>query len=214
MIHFFKEVLLPLIQFSVVPIVIVCIPLVYKNRELKKQNKKLEEENQDKSLPIQMDLQSLNDIREVAEYILYNTKADRLLILTATNGKSELRFASAIYEQHKKNPKVMLSVGATGKYVRFEFDSEYRKMLKDVELNGCVEYEVEKMKPSDLRDIYDVELVTFSNVYFLMRKEMDAKNDRLFYCSVSTHDENAFTKNESIVLKTAINRLKNKLEEL
>lgn len=179
----------------------------------KQENNILKEEIKDKSLAIQMDLEMLNSIKEIVEDVLYKTKADRFLILTATNGKTNLRFATAIYEHHKKTPKVVLSIGATGKYVKFEFDSEYRKMLKDCEVNGVVNLNVEKMPASDLKDIYEAEKINFSNVYFLMRGKIDEDNDRLFYCSVSTHDELDFTKTENIITKTAINRLQNKFLE-
>jgi hypothetical protein len=179
----------------------------------KLENITLKDEIQDKSLSIQMELQMLNDIKEIVESVLYKTNADRFLILSATNGRTNLRFATAIYEQHKNTSSVVLSIGATGKYVKFEFDSEYKKMLKDCELNSCVELDVEKMPPSDLRYIYESEKINFSNVYFLMRGKIDELNDRLFYCSVSTHDKRKFDKKESLIIKVAIDKLKSKFLE-
>lgn len=185
-----------------------------RNKELKLKNLHLQEEIQDKSLSLQMDLQMFNQIKEVVEEILLKTKADRFVILTATNGKFELRFATAIYEHHKKCDKVTLSIGATNKYIKFEFDSEYRKMLKEVELYGYMNLETSKMRNSDLKSIYESEEINFSNLYFLQRSAIDANNDRMFYCSAATHENNNFLQKENIIIKSSIDKLKSKFKEL
>ena len=190
------------------------IKFYFDNKALRKKNVSLHEEIKDKSLDLQMDLQSFNDIKEIVETILTKTKADRFLILTATNGKTDLRFATAIYEHHKKNEKVTLSIGATSKYIRFEFDSDYKKMLKNVEANGCINLETATMPLSDLKAVYETEELNYSNIYFLMRSAIDSNNDRLFFCSAATHEEENFTHKENIIMKTAIDKLKQKFKEL
>jgi hypothetical protein len=190
------------------------IKFYFDNKVLKSKNEVLREEIKDKSLEIQMDLQTLNDIKDVVEHMLSKTKADRFLILTATNGKTDLRFATAIYEHHKKSDKIVLSIGATGKYVKFEFDSEYKKMLKDVETHKMLNYDVSKIVDSDLQRIYNAEEITFSNVYFLLRSAIDQDNDRMFYCSVATHSEKNYTHSELVILKAAVDKLKFKLKDL
>lgn len=186
----------------------------YENKKLKEKNDLLKNEIKDLSISIQMDLQIFNDIKSIVENILFNTKADRFLILTATNGTSNMRFASAIYEQHKKSEKVLLSIGATGKYVKFEFDSHYREMLKNAENLGTIHFETATMLDSDLRNIYETENISFSNIHFLMRGKIDDANDRLFYCSVATHCDEDFTKSENVIIKTSIDKLKSKFKDI
>lgn len=180
----------------------------------KETSNSLKEEIQDKSISIQMDLETLNTIKNCFDQVLRKTKADRVLILTATNGVSDLKFATAIYEHHKDTSNVMLSIGATNKYVRFEFDSEYKKMLKETEIHGVVNYDVKNMKDCDLKTIYESEKINFSNVYFLMRKPIDDENDRLFYCSIATHSETNYTKIENLISKTIVDRVKTKFLQL
>jgi hypothetical protein len=125
MFEFLKEILLPILL-----IIIPLVSLRIENRKLRASNTTLKEEVKDASLALEMDLALLNSIQGIASKILMSTKADRFLILTATNGQRDLRFANAIYEHHDTNPKVNLSIGATGRYVKFEFDSHYKEMLK------------------------------------------------------------------------------------
>lgn len=176
-----------------------------------KENSTLKSEIADRSLSLQMDLELLNSIKGEAESILYNTKADRFLILSATNGSKDMRFATAVYEQHKNAPEVKISLGATGKYVRFEFDSQYRKMLKEAELNGVVDLDVGAMVDCDLKSIYSVEKVKFSQVHFLMRVKIDKDNDRIFYCSIATHNKEPFSNLDKIIIKTKIDKIKHLL---
>jgi prefoldin subunit 5 len=184
------------------------------NKSLKQNNNNLKEVIKDMSLSIQLDLQTFNDIKEIVETILQKTKADRFVILSATNGKFDLRFATAIYEHHKNSDKVILSIGATGKYVKFEFDSAYKKMLKDTEQFGVTKHETKLMIDCDLKNIYENEAVNFSNVYFVKRAKIDENNDRVFYCSVATHSDSAYTRNENSVFKYNIDKLKLKFENL
>jgi hypothetical protein len=157
---------------------------------------------------------TLKSFTEISEHVIEafsRTKADRFLILTAHNGKDHLRFASVIYEQYddsKNNAR--LSFGAVSKYVNFEFDEHYRKMLKEVEVNGLVELDVSKMPESDLKNVYKNEQVRHSKVYFINRiKNYDSRdNDLLIYSTFATHNDNEFTAGEKITLRTAISNIK------
>jgi len=201
--------------------IIVCIiglsipfyKLYTENKKLKSSNSALSDKIEDLTISLQMDLQTFNDIKDIAENILHNTKADRFLILTATNGTRDMRFATAVYEHHKTNPKVTLSLGATGKYVKFEFDSCYKKMLKDAELYGSVDLKVSEMEDCDLKDIYDTENIAYSKVNFLFRGKIDEKNDRLFYSSIATHENKNFTRKENAIIKMNVDKLKFLLNE-
>ena len=209
----FLEVIIPLL-IAFVGILIPAIKLYLDNKKLKNENNNLNEKIKDLSLDLEIDLQVFNDVKDIAENILFKTKADRFLILTATNGTRDMRFATAVYEQHKKTSKVVLSLGATGKYVKFEFDSAYKKMLKEAEVQGLIELKTEKMSDCDLKSIYENESVKFSDVHFLMRGKIDELNDRLFYCSIATHENAPFTKIEKLNIKSDIDKLKYILKKI
>jgi hypothetical protein len=201
----------------ILPVLLVIIPVIslqLQNLKLKKKNEQLIEKVEDVSLSLEMDLVLLNSIQEIASKILMSTNAERFLILTATNGQRDLRFANAIYEHHDTNPKINLSVGATGKYVKFEFDSHYKEMLKQAEMFGFVNYDVNAMVDCDLKFIYDSENITFSNVFFLIRSKIDESNDRMFYCSIATHQDKPFTPAETIIMKSQLSRLRLKMQSL
>lgn len=163
---------------------------------------------------------TLKAFSEISEYVIEvfsKTKADRYLILCAHNGKEHLRFASAIYEQvddEKKNAR--LSFGAVSKYVNFEFDEYYRKMLKEVEVGGMMELNVNTMPECDLKYIYQNEKVAHSNVFFINRiKNYDGnENDLVIYSTFATHDPSEFTEGEKIYIRTAINNIKVILKEI
>jgi len=201
----------------ILPVLLVLIPLIslhLKNRKLKQANVVLKEKIEDVSLVLEVELVLLNSIQEIATNILMMTSAERFLILTATNGQRDLRFANAIYEHHDTNPKINLSLGATGKYVKFEFDSQYKEMLKKAEIFGHVAYDVKAMADCDLKFIYDSENILFSNVFFLIRSHIDKNNDRMFYCSISTHRNKPFTQSETIIMKSQLSRLRLKMQSL
>lgn len=206
-------IVIPLIV-SLIGISVPAIRLFSENKKLKTENKDLKKTIIDSSFGIYTDLKFFNDIKDTVENIFINTKADRFLILSATNGTRDFRFATAIYEHYKKTDKVFLSVGAVGKYVRFEFDSHYKELLKSTEVNEFVDLSTEKMQESDLKQIYLTEEIKHSRVYFLLRSKIDAENDRIFYCSASTHSDNEYTPREKTILKIQLNKLKNLFQEL
>lgn len=189
-------------------------PLVYKVYALKKQNENLKNEIRDVSMSLKMELEHFNNISSAVQNIMKKTKADRFLILTATNGNVNMRFATAIYEQNKNNPKVHLSLGAVSKYVNFEFDSHYRDMLKEVQITGELNLDVSKMPDSDLRNIYEEEEINFSNLYFLSKTPIDGEgNMRMFYCSVATHKKTPFTARENTGIRVEVSKIKSYFKE-
>jgi hypothetical protein len=201
----------------ILPIILVLIPIIslhIENKRLKKKNIELKEEVKDASISLEINLEILNYIQEIASKILKNTNTDRFLILTATNGKTDLKYANAIYEHHDISPKINLSVGATLKYKKFKFDSAYKEMLKQSEQWGMVSYDVNKMDGCDLKDIYNSEGVLFSNIFFLIRTKIDEDNDRMFYCSVGTHGDKPFTQAETMIMRAHLNGLRTRLQEM
>jgi hypothetical protein len=198
---------------------IAILPLLYKYKNdfnlekaktqiLQNQKNILETELEDLSLNLRLEITNFNVLANSIQTIFHKTKADRFLILTANNGKGYMKYASAILEQHKNGAKMFLSVGATSKYINFKFDEPYRDMLKSTEELGLVSFDVDTMPDCDYKDIMISEGLNFSNVYFLKRSKIDDNNDRLFYCSIATHDSKTYTRTENIIIKSEVDKIK------
>jgi len=171
---------------------------------------------QDLSYSTVFDLMMLNEITHIINNMFNNTTADRFVILTANNGKYHLRAANAIYEQHNTNgiSKTYLSLGITERYKDFEFDEPYRNMLKEAESHSKpVFLKTSEMPDCDLKAIYVSEKVTESLVCFISRKSIDQDNDRLFYCSVATHNKDGFTTDHKTFIKAYVDQIKSKLKD-
>lgn len=184
---------------------------------LKRENKILKQKNRDLSQELVFDLSTFNEINSIVGQMFKNTHSDRFLILAATNGKTELRQASVLYEQHfiDGENKAVLSLGATNKYQNYVFDKHYLKILKQCEIErDGVFFEVATMEDSDLKNIYESEGVKFSSVHFLSRNKIDEVNDRLFYCSVATHGDESFRRQDKTLIHSYVGQVKNKLKEI
>lgn len=146
-----------------------------------------------------LDFTSFNEIRDSVDRMFDNTKADRFMIIIAMNGQSDFRVISVIFEQHK-NKK--WKVNAIIRYRDVEIDNQFRKTLKDSEQYGCVDFDVNTMKPQLLKDFYIIEKVKHSKFRFLHRQSIDNKNDVVIYSSIATHEDEPFTSIEETILKT------------
>lgn len=184
---------------------------------LKQENKDLKQKNKDLSQELVFDLSTFNEINYIVADMFRTTKSDRFLILAATNGTTELRQATVLYEQHfiDGESKAVLSLGATQRYKNYQFDDHYLKTLKqcEIEKNG-VFFEVANMPDCDLKNIYDLEQVKYSSVHFLSRNKIDDNNDRLFYCSVATHNEANYCIGGKTLIHGYVSQIKNKLKEI
>lgn len=174
----------------------------YRTEKVKyaKEKKDLKEQLKDASASIVVSIESLNEIRDAVDRMFKDTCADRFLILAARNGKAVPNRTTAIYEQHKATGLATISIGATHRYVDFQLDEPYKKLLKQAENHGAVFLETETMQSGALKDIYVYEEVEASSVHFLMRTPIDTNNDRLWYCSVATHNPAKFSDRDKTMI--------------
>lgn len=205
---------LTILGIIITAITSILVALITNLHNLRKANKRLEMQVKDRSMGLVVDLKTLNKLKYLVDEIFRRTKADRFLILAATNGKEDMRITSAIYEQHKKTDKIMLSIGAVSRYVEFEFDSKYRKLLKDAENVGPRVLDVDNLEPCDIKSIYQNEGVKHSIWHFLSRKPIDENNQRVFYTSVATHYPEPFTPQEQVTIKSYVGHIKKVIETL
>lgn len=199
-----KTILIAIIS-AISAVIIALLPYILK--------KKTPDTEKPKQIDVDVELFKFNELKESVDRVLANTKADSFLILMAHNGKEELRFATAIYEQHKNNEKTIFSFGATNKYIKVEFDDEYRRMLKNTERDDIVKMETKSMNDNLLKNILISEKIVFSNCYFIKRyNEYKSENkDLLLYCMISTHQELPYDISDEIYFKTFVDFLKNEL---
>lgn len=154
-----------------------------------KKTKELEGSSLDKFL----ELTTFNEIKNGVDELFEKTKADRFLILFAINGKNSFRTVSVVFEAQKKS---IYSINAVGRYKSLTIDNPYREMLKNAEINGIIELDVEKMPEGLLKNIYAFEEVKWSDIRHLVRIHKDAENDLLVFSSLATHEDKGFTKLE------------------
>jgi len=178
--------------------------LEFDKKKVKKETEHLKKEIKDLSSGILVSLDIINDITHKVSNIFNQTKIDRFLILTAMNGKDDLRKCTCVYEQinHQGNVSAKLSLGATGRYFNFIFDSAYRDMLKRIERYGAIEVcKTSEMPDCDLKRIYLAEKVTEAHIFFLKRVKIDEDNDRVFYVSYATHYEGGIIPQDSLTIR-------------
>lgn len=153
-------------------------------KKLKKENEDLQQDKTDLSMGIEFDLQTFNWIHQTIQRVFEETNFDSFLVMTAMNGQREFRFVSAIYEQYSNSAKV--SMGATGKYMRFEFDLQYREVIKSLETAGELDFLVWEMPESDLKNMFIADGVAESKLVFVARAKMNDNNDRIFFFVLTT----------------------------
>lgn len=185
---------------------------VVRSKKIEKENKELKKSNN--ALELLFDFNIFNNIVHHVNEAFKNTKADRYLTLYATNGKSDFRFVTAMFEHHKEGEHTRLSMGAVSKYVKLETDNEYKRLLKEAEINGIAYLDVIEMEDCDLRNIYIAEKVFHSAVMFLNRIPMNDSNDLLLYCSLATHNINEYTQDEKLIIKRLSGALRNETDKL
>lgn len=186
----------------------------FREIKIKKMEKDLEErkleaeerlvEQQEKMLKLGaldrlLDFTSFNEIRDSVDRMFAHTKADRFMIIIAMNGKTDFRVISVIFEQHKTEK---WKVNAIIRYRDVEIDEEFKKMLKAVESEGEITYDVNDMRPQLLKNFYVIEKIKHSKLRFLHREKLDKHNDVVIYSTIATHEDLPFTQIENTIIKT------------
>ena len=171
------------------------------------ENRSLKAENSELKTGVRIEFEKVNLIQNVVFEMFKKTKSDRFVLFMATNNAADMRFTTAFFEQHKDGT-TSISFGATNRFIKFEFDSEYRKMLKKVEIEDSVILDTISMPECDLKSIYEGESIKHSIVHFLRRMPLNSKNDKLIYASISTHRDEPYNAIEIVMIKSAMNQLK------
>lgn len=166
------------------------------------------------ALDILLDFEVFSEIKNTVAEIFDNTNIDRFLILIAVNGKVDFGTVSVIFEQHKYTDKAKFSVNAIAKYRELKVDPEYKIMLKSLEFNDSLYYDVLMMEKSDLKNIYMKEQVTHSYIKFIKRVKVDNENDMLVYSTAATHEADPISEQDQVYLKAMYGRIKQYIDQL
>jgi hypothetical protein len=156
----------------------------HERKEKSKEMERLKKEKDDLSMGIEFDLQTFSNIQMTIASVFADTAFDNFVIMTAMNGQRDFRFISALYEQHSERARI--SMGATGRYVKFEFDMQYREILKRLEIAGELDFNVMEMQESDLKNMFLADGVAGAKMVFVARAKMDEENDRVFFFVLSS----------------------------
>ncbi|MFV9552085.1 hypothetical protein [Algibacter sp. PT7-4] len=140
----------------------------------------------------------VNSIQDSVNELFKITTADRILILTARNGKTNFKTADAIIDFYK-NPTQ--KIDAVRIYTNVALDQPYIKMLKDTEYYGFFDIETARMTTQILKHFYETEGVKHARVLPIARLPIDDENDFLIYMSIAKHTDVPFTMAE----KTSFN---------
>jgi hypothetical protein len=176
---------------------------ILKTKRVHAENKRLKIELS--CLSIVFDHNLLQVLEDEVSVMFRDTKADRFIMFFAVNGTTELSYITAWFDK-----RVPGHYTSQYKYVRFEIDSYYKDILKEVERDGTVTIDVSKMNPSVLRDVYTStgEMVNHCILKFLKRTRIDDQNDLVLYSTIATNSKEPFTDQEKIALKTCYDAIR------
>lgn len=181
------------------------------NKKLRESNKILKIKVRDHSIFIQYMFQTSGEISQVLSDILTHTKATRIILFSASNGSTELKYCNSLFGLTLLHGEVVVT---HEDYRALEFDSSYNSMLKNVEKYGEMVLDVSSMAPCMLRDIYRGIGITHSIVKFTLRCKIDDSNDRIFYPSIATQEEEPYTESEKFYIKKKNDELKDILKNI
>lgn len=158
-------------------------------------------------------IRTFNGLNNAVRELFRETRADRFLILIAINGTVHYKTVSVIYQKHENDGD---DHDAVKRYGNIVIDDAYRKMLKDAEYKGCVNVLTAQIKDTLLGNIYRIEKIIQSRVYFVKRIMLEEKGkDVMVYVSIATHDKKGFTI-EGVTLMNMIvdSRIKNYVADI
>lgn len=164
--------------------------------------------------------EQLTELNETINNLFNNTSADRFLLLISNHENEGYNWVSAIYEQHynttdpSSKKDIAISIGATGRYVKLDMDTDYKMMVEEARKSSPVRLNISTMRDSMLKNIYLYERVTYSNIYFLydiVRRVKGKKQTTTLFCSIAKHGQNSFFPEDETYMKLIVDKIKNEI---
>jgi hypothetical protein len=156
------------------------------------------------SLKSKKSLSDIAGVYDAMQDMLYNTSIKRVLVLSTHNDGLEIKPGSKLYTSvlYELVQEPFLSMKL--KYQNIPLDAAYVQMLVQVLANGKVAANVANMKPGLLKDIYQIEGVGYSEIYYLA----DSKRKKIWYMSIaSEQDISNFTPGENLTISTRVDQI-------
>ena len=137
-----------------------------------------------------MKLNLYGSLERVTKVIFKRTKATRVLVFVAINGKVEPKKVYALFGEKDDGFQI------DEEFKGVEIDQPYIDMLHHLEHKSDLLIDTMKMEKGMLKNIYFSEQITYSYLKFVKRYHLTEEDDAIVYMSIATDNENAFNKLE------------------
>lgn len=183
---------------GVVSPVVLSFYIYYRNRKDKKLKDEIISLNQEKTasnfniglLSNLMKLKLYGSLEVVTKKLFKRTKAMRVIVFVAINGKVEPKKVYAIFGEKDGGHQI------DEEFRGVETTTEYVNMLHDLERNGSMLIETMKMKKGMLRNIYFNEGIAHSYLKFIQRYHLTDDDDAIVFMSIATDEDIPFNELE------------------
>ena len=124
---------------------------------------------------------------EVVTKVLFNrTKATRVIVFVAINGKVEPKKVYALFGEKDDGTQI------DQEFKGVEIDRHYLDTLHRLERKGGILVDTMKMEKGLLKNIYFKEEITFSYLKFVKRYHLTDEDDAIVYMSIATDSDDNF----------------------
>lgn len=128
------------------------------------------------------DLQHFSLMERTIQQLFLTTPIDRFTIMFVMNGKIDFNYLTVIFDQSSTD----LELGGVSPYARFPIDHEYRRMLKEMEVNKFVWRKSPEFRVGRINDFLEMEKVNNICWAYVTRIALDEFNDLVVFLSVSS----------------------------
>jgi hypothetical protein len=146
------------------------------------------------------ELAVFNELKNAADRIFEQTKADSFIILYATNGSHLIRSVSVSFGL-QKNPSMTAPII---RYKDVEIDDSYRAILKTLEQEGKMDFHRSDMEAQILKDFFTLEGINTIKLNFIDRRNLDEMNDIIIFCTIGSYKKEDWTEIELATINSEI----------
>lgn len=132
-------------------------------------------------------LHVVHSLDDLTDSIFANTGVDRILMFEGVFPTPNMALVSIIYERHREDRFQLKH-----RYKRLPVDELYLQMLREAEINGFVEIDVDNMADSFLKDAYQSEGVTSSVVCYVGQVPTAEFDKNIMFFSFATYKKEKY----------------------
>ncbi|MDO6813831.1 hypothetical protein [Tenacibaculum soleae] len=158
-----------------------------------------------------MKMKLYSSLEVVTKVLFKNTKATRVIVFVAINGKVEPKKVYALFGEKDDGTQI------DQEFKGVEIDEPYLHTLHELEKEGSLLVETMKLRSGLLKNIYFKEQITFSYLKFVKRYHLTEEDDAVVYMSIATDNDVSFNSIElteidikvSTTYRSIINKIAN-----